>query len=376
MEGHVRQDNDTKSKTEANDDKLDLEPDTLHSDTGNTSTGVSPRSIEHTEAQEAVKKTAAENIALWNQLDLYDRENSALHCAVERYQTAAKHQTHDTLAAGSISHRALRIGREAIYPLDTSMPSTTDELKSLLAVPVLCDIVCDFDEESILDRTLSSITYKAFYKEARVVCKQYLQTNRARHEYNMIHNMKTDRGVPHAYGVYHATEQDDDLLVTSYVGPHCLGNEISQKKIILDPFGTMRILYELGKTIIRLQEQDIVFNNIQPQSVVYSSVRNPNLVGFSKAVHLTSAICWSKHLIEQHSEYLAPEVVTGKAPTLASDIYSYGLVMDKVMSPLYQKELLPWHIMKLASECLNKDPLKRPVKNDFVKLISALFTFF
>lgn len=296
-------------------------------------------------------------------------ENSLLWDQVNKTRTETKQALHQKMISVGIKTRTLTMARNAILEFDHHIPS---KLLNEIHVPQIHDFPIDSVEKDLLS-SQDSYVYRSFYKSSSVCLKLHKYRNYAQHEYRILRYIGCDEGIPYPFGVVTLDETDSDAILTNYVGPYSLQDDVAKHASILkNPSSMLRILYEVGKTLVTLQERDIIFNNMQPSSIVYESCKMPYFVGFTKSTLSSSAIPLSLTTIESCKHYLAPEVIDGKTPTLASDVYSYGLIADKIIFPLYQKGLIGSDVTKAMAKCLNIQPHKRPIRHNFVNVIAVL----
>jgi serine/threonine protein kinase/Tfp pilus assembly protein PilF len=116
----------------------------------------------------------------------------------------------------------------------------------------------------------------------------------------------------------------------------------------LSPERGRLLAVQLAEGLSAAHKEDILHCDFKPANViVQSSGKNERAVitdfGLARALDRTDSIGGGTR------PYMAPELLRGEPPTVRSDIYAYGKVLQAI---------LPKH--KLVAECLAPDPNRRP----------------
>ena len=159
----------------------------------------------------------------------------------------------------------------------------------------------------------------------------------------------------------------------------------------LSPNSALPLIKEIAGAVGVLHENGIVHRDLKPSNVMITPTPSGELRAIVMDFGLAKPFSAEREVFESRSDFnagapffLAPELVRGERPSIASDIYAFGLIIDDMVTGggafagetveaiLYQKLWgdptdpstrapdLPENWCATIRLCLNRNPAKRP----------------
>ena len=155
--------------------------------------------------------------------------------------------------------------------------------------------------------------------------------------------------------------------------PYYSGGDLAAHITKNGPEGTTRYLHDVSLALTCIHQNGIVHCDIKPENVFIGSDGGARLGDFdiSKDTStVTATMAPTMAGVRGTKGYIAPEVLAGGAPSCASDVFSFGLMIYDAVSTSPRTiseavpEVLPHNVPKdaytLLSAMLEEDPEKRP----------------
>jgi Tfp pilus assembly protein PilF/TolB-like protein len=150
---------------------------------------------------------------------------------------------------------------------------------------------------------------------------------------------------------------------------------------------TVRKTLDLGKQICQglseAHRQGVIHRDLKPSNIIVDRSGNVHIMDFGIALSRESERLTDPGAVPGTIEYLAPEVLDGKEPGVASDIYSLGVILYELLTgrvpfrgkstyqvaakhmsesprdPALLNPAIPPALGRLILKCLSKDPARR-----------------
>lgn len=210
---------------------------------------------------------------------------------------------------------------------------------------------------------------KKYYKGIPVAVKlfNHLSSSQDVKQEANIMALCSHASIPHIFGVNVARKP---YFLVSYfyaLGEYSctLFRALHSKSMSLSTSTYEKIMLQLCEAMEHLHSKHLLHRDIKSDNILLTEVNHkyhPMLIDFGKAIPLSDAPSKRKCLSAiQQEEYrkkhrhIAPELVLGKAPSFASDIFSFGVVMADVSS----KVKMETHYLEGQKQCLEQDPKLR-----------------
>lgn len=217
--------------------------------------------------------------------------------------------------------------------------------------------------------------YQGIYREKfSVVCKKIKtqdsslkELERAKqevlHEAAVIADIGDHAGVPHLFGV--CTDQAPFYLVLQY---HTVENSsvtllmAASTGIIANDEQCAIIMKETCEALAHLHSRGYLHNDLKGNNVVLDGEKHrPIIIDFGKSVKISKAKLRKPKLnvkkATKRYPHIAPELHRGERQSTASDVYSFGALINRVL----EKGKFEMHaLQKIAKACLSTNPGKRP----------------
>ena len=174
------------------------------------------------------------------------------------------------------------------------------------------------------------------------------------------------------------------------------GKTLHQMRVSETKFDRVGALLALVQIVAHIHGQDIIHNDLKLENCILQPTGRVSLVDFgnarsAKGGGFLSRLFGRKRPIFGTASYIAPEVVTGGEPTMASDCYSIGVCAHIILNgeppfndPRQSARLrravkeqapricdrvprLPKELGDLIDRCVEKDPDRRPVSAQVLK---------
>ena len=152
-----------------------------------------------------------------------------------------------------------------------------------------------------------------------------------------------------------------------------------------------RIVQHVAHGLHAVHEAGIIHGDVKPGNVLLDESGTAKLADFGLGRPLPDSAMSSTGQVPAGTPgYMAPEVVMGGGPTLASDVWSLGVLMFRVLAgrppfgftnayelfaaiqnadPAQLPAHVPVRLAKLILQCLSKDPVQRP--GDLLAIVRA-----
>jgi len=180
---------------------------------------------------------------------------------------------------------------------------------------------------------------------------------------NIIHII--DRGL---------TEKGRPYFVMDYIQGSDLSEVIQQEKLTLN--SKINLLIQICKGMSTAHKNGVIHRDIKPSNLIVDTENHLHILDFGIAWLAASG---KPENIVGTPDYMSPEQFTQpESVTHLTDIYSLGVIMYEMffgsLPPGNNEKLsnslnnLPDELAKLISQCLEVNPLKRPVNADEIRL--------
>jgi serine/threonine-protein kinase len=171
-------------------------------------------------------------------------------------------------------------------------------------------------------------------------------------------------GLPFLFGVN--VQSKPYILVTEFygIGGQCVTIGHAAKKLSLEAKEWAFILEKCAGALAHIHEKGLIHCDIKHNNIILKNsadVREPVIIDFGKMKKAESAKICKLNSKEQdrylkYYKHIAPEIIWGRrAPSTASDIYSFGQIISLVV--YYTKST---DLQKIAKKCIHGTPEKRP----------------
>lgn len=180
---------------------------------------------------------------------------------------------------------------------------------------------------------------------------------------------------------YRKTDSGDYVLVLEYAPKGSLRDnlrEISQMKWK----DKLTILLDIACDLKTIHFKNLIHRDLHSGNILQNSLYDAYIADLGLLISASRAINIKSNGVYGVLPYIAPEVLNGEPYTIASDIYSFGVIMWEVSTgklhfydqdhdhcliqkicngllPEFSKEI-PHLYVHLANECMNINPSKRP----------------
>ena len=190
---------------------------------------------------------------------------------------------------------------------------------------------------------------KTLYRDIEVAVK-ILKGNASErelmHEANVMHEIGDHPGVPFLYGV--CVKDTHFMLIMQYCSQDdkvvTLSDAADSED--LSNVSWLQILIRLTEALIFIHKKGFVHNDLKGNNVLLckdEQMWQPVIIDYGKSVGLSGAQAKqnnsaqsSCNLIKKRCSHTAPEVFSGQQPpSCASDIYSLGVIFEKVNAKLH-----------------------------------------
>jgi serine/threonine-protein kinase len=188
-------------------------------------------------------------------------------------------------------------------------------------------------------------------------------------------------------------EGDTPYLVLEYLGGHDLSEWIREPHTLAD---YLRVMRAVAMAISAAHLGGVLHRDIKPENVRVLDDGRCKLLDFGIADGYEEGHLTASGAFVGTTDYVAPEVIAGQRHTEQSDIYALGVLFysmlagnnpfrgDTVAATLARvlqylppslrsvRAGIPEPLVKLVTQCLDKDPARRPAKaTDLVEALDA-----
>lgn len=126
------------------------------------------------------------------------------------------------------------------------------------------------------------------------------------------------------------TELGSPYIVMDFVVGQTLA-EILQQRKRLESDEVLKYLYPLASAIDYAHSQGVIHRDINPNNIIIDDAGRPCLLDFSLAKIFNQSITPTGALIGSPG-YMAPELIDGRGPTTAVDIFSFGVLAYELLT--------------------------------------------
>jgi len=203
--------------------------------------------------------------------------------------------------------------------------------------------------------------------------------SRFRHEAKILAQLTH----PNIVHVYDLLEEDGHAwIVMEFVGGGEL-NDLLKDHVVLPLPETARIASALAEALNYAHAREIVHRDFKPQNVLMNENGLPKITDFGLARLARSSQLTQVGTVFGSPSYMSPEQAAGKKTDARSDIYSFGVVLYRMLTgripfegditsviaqhinaiPVRPREIvrsIPGDLEELVLRMLEKEPLKRP----------------
>ena len=183
------------------------------------------------------------------------------------------------------------------------------------------------------------------------------------HEAAAITAIGDHQGLPYLFGV--CTEQPPFYLVLQY---HAVDNQsltlskAASTGMIRKAEECVEILRQTCEALVHMHNQGFLHNDLKGNNVVLGGKqRSPVIIDFGKSCQISKSRLRTPKLnvdaaIKRYP-HIAPEVHRGEKQTTASDVYSFGLLIKRVLK---DSKFNVKGLNEITKRCLSSVPSKRP----------------
>ncbi|RHZ45374.1 hypothetical protein Glove_680g80 [Diversispora epigaea] len=197
------------------------------------------------------------------------------------------------------------------------------------------------------------------------------------------------------YGVTQHPDTEDYVMVMAYSNKGSLRNYLNENYYELDLETKISLSFQIASSLNEIHKLGFVHCDFHSGNVVLFELSGTLLTlitdfGLCKSVHQTS-----KNTIEGVIPYIAPEVLTGQKYSQASDIYSFGIMMNEIVTglppyynvshdskltlqivyknlrPKIDTENTPRNFIQLIEKCWDKNPKNRPTAKEMYDILAS-----
>lgn len=195
----------------------------------------------------------------------------------------------------------------------------------------------DYRVEELLCRGARSSVWRAHHQQTRqpvalkLLSRSLLDRPDAAERFRR--EIKTLAGLrlPHLVRFYEAGVLDDRPFLAMELAVGQTLQQILQEGP-LEPGAAYRLGRDVSSALKGLQTYELVHRDVKPTNIVIGSEGQATLIDFGHVKGRTCADVTRTSEIIGSPEYLAPEVVRGKPQTIASDLYSLGVVVYEALA--------------------------------------------
>jgi len=135
---------------------------------------------------------------------------------------------------------------------------------------------------------------------------------------------------PHIVKIYEIAQEEVFLYNVMQFLPGSLAM-IIEKKQLLPPLETVKILRDIADALSYAHYNSIVHKDIKPSNIMFDEHDNAMLTDFMIS-QPTDTTHVKKILANRPPEYMSPEQIKGRAVDFRSDLYSLGVVLYKLVT--------------------------------------------
>ena len=134
-------------------------------------------------------------------------------------------------------------------------------------------------------------------------------------------------------------------------------------------------MLDIAKSINYLHKHDLVHRDIKPENMMYTNKSNgkisAKLIDLGQLHNINNE---SENTFQGTESYIAPEIQASKIHTKASDMYAFGLTIQRVIEPLKNSSTSPVlnQMENLAQRLISEDLEMRPTAEETYKELKSI----
>lgn len=222
--------------------------------------------------------------------------------------------------------------------------------------------------------------FLAEYRGIKTVVKEVKKRNESRseterckrevlHEARMLRYLGDHPNLPFLFGVI--LEREPYALVTQFHGTEgeSLTLHKAARKKVLCKKSTAIVFKNIAKTVEHIHTKGVVHNDLKANNVLIQRDSEGNyqpvVIDFGKSEEITKLTARTRT-----GDYIAPEVREGQKQSTASDIFSFGIMLESCVSNRSFKALFSELIVSATSRRIGDRPSAREVVcalNDIIR---------
>src|SRR6266498_554034 len=184
------------------------------------------------------------------------------------------------------------------------------------------------------------------------------------------------------YGITKNSITNDFIIIMKYYELGSLKDYLTKNFYNIKWYEKLNILKDIVKGLDHIHSQKIIHRDFHSGNILYDNETGAVISDLGISKSSTKLTNDNDNKIYGILSYMAPEILRGKEYTTASDIYSFGMIMWKLMTgrmPFWDQKYdiqltikicegfrppiitnAPKGYVELMQECWNSDPNKRP----------------
>ncbi len=187
---------------------------------------------------------------------------------------------------------------------------------------------------------------------------------------------------PHVVSIYDFGKAGDATfyIAMEYVDGGNLSEYLKNKNLSTDEI--LKLCHRICHSIAVIHKNNYVHRDLKPENILLTSGGDVKLTDFGLSLHVSRKRSTPKETLLGTPLYMSPEQINNADTTLASDVFSLGVIfyqiatgahpfeadsvgeifsqiLTKKTQPLSENDYPAW-FTKLVENMLNKDPRKRP----------------
>jgi serine/threonine protein kinase len=188
-------------------------------------------------------------------------------------------------------------------------------------------------------------------------------------------------------GKLRIVEVQQRLLCFEYVPNGSLDQCLQEKTHRYEWNTCYRIIKGICQGLHFLHEERISHLDLKPANVLLGAHMKPKITdfGLSRLLDGNQSTIFTTNLFGTPG-YIAPELIDKKKISLKSDIYSLGIIMERLMKGIYENITESWleslcveckkmkRCLEISEKCANSDPSKIPTVDEITLMLNQTAT--